>query len=96
MRMQSYDTGAPKRPVNLTLNADIVAQAEGPNLPAPAEEAVTAALARTARASFDAEVALACQVHDRYLTKYGSLGEAVKTGELDETSEFVHRTQNIR
>jgi antitoxin CcdA len=87
MRMQIYDTGAPKRPVNVTLNSDLVARAraEGLNLSALAEEAVTAALARIARAKFDAEVAKACLVHDQYLAEYGSLGEAVRRHGSDET-----------
>jgi len=80
MRMPIYDTAAPKRPVNVTLNSDLVARAraEGLNLSALAEEAVTAALARIARARFEAEVAQACQVHEQYLAEYGSLGDAVR------------------
>ena len=85
--MQIYDVDAPKRPVNVTLNSDLVARAraEGLNLSALAEEAVSAVLARIARARFDAEIAQACRVHDQYLTEYGSLGEAVRGAELDET-----------
>ena len=85
--MQANDAGAPKRSVNLTLNSDLVARAraEGLNLSALAEEAVSAALARIARARFDAEVAQACRVHDQYLTEYGSLGDAVRAATLDET-----------
>ena len=85
--MQIYDTSAPKRPVNVTLNSDLVARAraEGLNLSALAEEAVTAALTRIAKARFDAEVAQACRVHDQYLAEYGSLGEAVRAAALDET-----------
>jgi post-segregation antitoxin (ccd killing protein) len=81
MRMALYDTGAVKRPVNLTLNGDLVtrARAEGLNLSALAEEAVAAALARRARERLDADIAQACRVHDQYLAEYGSLGEAVRT-----------------
>lgn len=84
--MQIYDTAAPKRPVNVTLNSDLVARAraEGLNLSALAEDAVTAALARIAKARFDAEVAHACRVHDHYLSEYGTLGEAVRAAALDE------------
>jgi len=79
--MQLYDTGAAKRPVNLTLNGDLItrARAEGLNLSALAEEAVAAALARRAREKLDAEIARACRVHDQYLAEYGSLGEALRT-----------------
>jgi post-segregation antitoxin (ccd killing protein) len=81
MRIQLYDTGAAKRPVNLTLNGDLItrARAEGLNLSALAEEAVAAALGRRAREKLDAEIAQACRVHDQYLAEYGSLGEAVRT-----------------
>jgi antitoxin CcdA len=81
MRMALFDPHAAKRPVNLTLNSDLIARAraEKLNLSALAEEAVAAALARIARARFDAEIAAACRVHERYLAEYGSLGEALRT-----------------
>jgi post-segregation antitoxin (ccd killing protein) len=80
MRVISYDTTAAKRPVNLTLNGDLVAQARvaGLNLSALAEEAVAAALARVAREKLAADIAQACRVHEQYLADYGSLGEAVR------------------
>jgi antitoxin CcdA len=80
MGMALYDPTAAKRPVNVTLNSDLVARAraEGLNLSALAEEAVAAALARIARERFEAEIAQACRVHERYLSEYGSLGDAVR------------------
>ncbi len=80
--MQLYDLRATKRPVNLTLNSDLVVQARsaGLNLSALAEEAVAGALARRAREKLDAEILQACRVHDLYLAEYGSLGEAVRAG----------------
>jgi antitoxin CcdA len=80
MRVNGYDTTAAKRPVNLTLNGDLVAQARaaGLNLSALAEEAVAAALARVAREKLAADIAQACRVHEQYLVDYGSLGEAVR------------------
>jgi antitoxin CcdA len=80
MRMNSYDTTAAKRPVNLTLNSDLLAKARvaGLNLSALAEEAVAAALARVAREKLAADIAQACRVHEQYLADYGSLGEAVR------------------
>lgn len=80
MRMPLYNVEATKRPVNLTLNSDLVARAraEGLNLSALAEEAVAAALTRIEAARFAAEIARACDVHERYLAEYGSLGEAVR------------------
>ena len=79
MRMDLYQTSAPRRPVNLTLNSDLVtkARAEGLNISALAEQAVAAALLRKAREKLEAEVAQACRVHEQSLEEYGSLGDAV-------------------
>jgi antitoxin CcdA len=79
--MAADNGGAAKRPVTVTLNGDLVARAraEGLNLAALAEEAAAAALARSAKARFEAEVAQACGVHEQYLAEYGSLGDAVRT-----------------
>jgi antitoxin CcdA len=78
MHVPVYDATAAKRPVNLTLNGDLVtrARAEGLNLSALAEEAVATALARRAREKMESDIALACRVHEQYLVEYGSLGEA--------------------
>jgi antitoxin CcdA len=75
-----YNLSAPKRPVNLTLNSDLVtkARAEGLNLSALAEEAVATALARRTRERLEADIARGCEVHDRYLAEYGSFAEAVR------------------
>jgi antitoxin CcdA len=80
MRMAIYDAAAAKRPVNLTLNGDLVARAraEGLNLSALAEEAVATALARRAREKLAADIAQGCRAHERYLAEYGSLGDAVR------------------
>ena len=82
MRVKNYDTTAPKRPVNLTLNGDLVARARvaGLNLSALAEEAVAAALDRVAREKLAADIARACLVHEQYLADYGGLGDAVRAG----------------
>ncbi len=79
MRMGLYQTSAPRRAVNLTLNSDLVtkARAEGLNISALAEQAVAAALVRKAREKLEAEVAQACRVHEQYLEEYGSLSDAV-------------------
>ncbi len=75
-----YDTDAVKRPVNLTLNGDLVARAraEGLNISALAEEAVAAALTRRARERLAVEIAQGCRAHEQYLAAYGSLGDAVR------------------
>ena len=82
--MGRHESTAAKRPVNVTLNGDLVAQAReaGLNLSALAEEAVAAALDRITRAKLVADISQACRVHEVYLAEYGSLGEAVRT-ELD-------------
>ena len=79
--MQLFDPAAPKRPVNVTLNSDLVARvrAEGLNLSAIAEEAIAAALGRIRRARFEADVARACLVHEHYLAEFGSLGQAIRS-----------------
>lgn len=81
---QAYDPQAAKRPVNISLNADLVAKARdaGLNLSAIAEEAVATALARRARENWEAEIAAACAAHDRYLEQYGSLGEILRGQDL--------------
>jgi antitoxin CcdA len=78
--MAVYNAGTAKRPVNVTLNSDLVARAraEGLNLSALAEEAVAAALSRIAKARFEAQIAQACRVHEQYLAEYGTLGDAVR------------------
>ncbi len=85
MRMKSAHAPSTKRPVNLTLDRDLVARArtEGLNLSAIAEHAVAAALAQQARARWDAEIALACEEHAQYLAEYGSVGDHVRA-QLDE------------
>lgn len=77
--MRTDGPTAPKRAVNISLNSDLLrrARAEGLNLSALTEQAVTAALARIARERFDAEIAQGCRAHDEYLAKYGSLTDAV-------------------
>lgn len=75
-----FDPAAAKRPVNMSLNSDLVARAraEGLNLSALSEAAIAAALRRMALEKFEAEIAQACRVHEQYLATYGTLGEAVR------------------
>jgi antitoxin CcdA len=80
MRVPLFDADAAKRPVNLSLNGDLVtrARAEGLNLSALAEEAVATALARRAREKLAAEIAQGCRAHEQYLAEYGSLADAIR------------------
>ena len=75
-----FDAKAPRRPVNLTLNEDLVARARQHrlNLSALAEEAISAALARVAAERFREEIARGVAEHDDYLARHGSLGEALR------------------
>lgn len=79
--MVVYNTEAVKRPVNLTLNSDLIARAreEGLNLSALAEDAIAAEMARRHRAKWDAEVRQACLAHDEYLKEHGSLSEILRS-----------------
>ena len=73
-------TSTAKRPVNLTMNADLgeQARAAGLNLSALAEAAIATELARRARERWDAEIAEACAAHDRYLEECGSASDLLQ------------------
>jgi antitoxin CcdA len=83
-----YDRAAAKRPVNLSLNADLVAKARAAklNLSAIAEAAIGRALAETAAEQFRAEIDRGVAATEIYYKKYGSLAEAVRT--LEENDEL--------
>ena len=89
--MRVYDTQAVKRPVNLTMNGDLVekARAKGLNLSALAEKAVAAELIRSARAQWDAEIAEACAAHERYLEEYGSASDLIRAHQETESRHDV-------
>jgi antitoxin CcdA len=81
MRMnRASTTSTAKRPVNLTMNADLVERAReaGLNLSALAEGAVATELARRARERWGAEIAEACAAHERYLEEYGSASDLLQ------------------
>jgi antitoxin CcdA len=84
--MNVYNTTAVKRPVNLTLNSDLVARArqEGLNLSAVAEDAIAAEMTRRHRAKWDLAVKQGCKAHDEYLAEFGSLGDIVRANAEDE------------
>lgn len=83
MRMNSspygYDRRASRRPVNLSLNSDLVARAraDGLNLSAIAEAAIGQAVQHRAAERFREEIARSIAQHDAYLAKYGSFAERV-------------------
>ncbi len=75
-----YDPKAPRRAVNLSLNADLIekARAERLNLSSIAEAAIGRALAGAAADRFRREIAESVAEHAAYLDEYGSLGDAVR------------------
>ncbi len=88
IRIQLCGRAASRRPVNITLNSDLVARAraEDPNMSA---HAVAAAVGRIARRRFEAEIAQACDAHAQYLAEYGRLGDAIRTVADDAWSPAV-------
>jgi antitoxin CcdA len=80
MRMALYDISAPKRPVNLSMNADLVARlrAAGLSISALAEEAAAAALARLARERHMAELQRGAELSAALVAEWGDLAAAVR------------------
>ena len=83
-----YDTAAPRRAVNLSLNSALVARAraERLNLSSIAEEAIGKALAEAARKRFLEEIAVGVAEHEAFLAEYGSLSETVRMMQEDGNS----------
>ena len=75
-----YDRNAPRRPVNLSLNSDLIARARADqlNLSAIAEEAIGRAVQQRAAKRFRAEIARSIAQHEAYLAEYGSFADAVR------------------
>jgi antitoxin CcdA len=84
-----HDTTAPRRPTNLSLNADLVAKARAAklNLSAIAEAAIGQALAQAAAERFHAEIARSVAEYHRYLDTYGSFADAVRALDHDGEGE---------
>jgi antitoxin CcdA len=83
-----FDPHAPRRAVNLSLNADLVekARAHKLNLSAIAEAAISRALAEAAEAWFREEIAHSVAEHAEYLATYGSLGDALRAMKSDDAA----------
>jgi post-segregation antitoxin (ccd killing protein) len=80
MRMALHDIASPKRPVNVSMNADLVARlrAAGLSISALAEEATTAALARLAHERHMAEVQRGAELSAALVADWGDLAAAVR------------------
>jgi post-segregation antitoxin (ccd killing protein) len=78
--MPLYDTQAPKRPVNISLNADLVARlrAEGLSISALAEAAATAALAKLAAERHAGELARGAVLSAALVADWGDLASALR------------------
>ena len=80
-----HDATAPRRPTNLSLNADLVAKARAAklNLSAIAEAAIGQALAQAAAEQFRAEITRSVTATEAYYDKYGSFADAVRAMEAN-------------
>ena len=78
--MSLYDLQAPKRPVNISLNADLVARlrAEGLSISALAEAAATAALTKLAQERHAAELTRGAALSATLVADWGDLAAAVR------------------
>jgi post-segregation antitoxin (ccd killing protein) len=87
MRMGAlFDETAPRRPVNPSLNSDLVAKARscGLNLSGIAEAAIRQDVARE---RFAAEVRRSVDHHDAHVAEFGTLWEAVQRSLAEEEAE---------
>ena len=72
-----YDGAAPKRPVSLSLNEDLVAKAKalGINISAAAEAGVAHVVAEAERRRIEAQAEAAMQVWNDYSASHGSVAD---------------------
>ena len=77
----NYDTAAPRRPTNLSLNCDLIEKARAAhlNLSTIAERAIGEELARVTAERYREEIARSVAEHMAYLKQYGSLSDAVRS-----------------
>ena len=77
----AYDLDAPKRAANLSINADLLAQARemGVNLSATLEEALVETLRRHRRAQWQAENAEAFEAYNDHVEKQGVFGDRLRS-----------------
>jgi antitoxin CcdA len=75
-----YDRTVPRRPVNLSLNSDLIAKArsENLNLSAIAEDAISHVLTQIATTRFHEDIARGVVEYEGYLQEYGSFTDAVQ------------------
>jgi antitoxin CcdA len=77
----AYDTQAPKRAVNLSINADLLRRAKelNINLSATMEQALVAALRKKARDQWVAENKAAMEAYNEYMDKHGVFSDGLRS-----------------
>lgn len=83
--MPLYDTSAPKRPVNVSLNSDLVARLrlEGISISALAETAAAEVLARLAQERHEAEMRRGVALSATLVEEWGDLAAALRDADDD-------------
>ena len=73
----SYDAAAPKRPINLSLNEDLVAKARalGINISAAAEAGVAHVVVEAERRRIEAQAEAAMRACNDYCARHGSVAD---------------------
>jgi antitoxin CcdA len=84
-----YDRTVPRRPVNLSLNSDLIAKArsENLNLSSIAEEAISRVLTQIATKRFHEDIARGVAEYEVYVQEYGSFTDAVHAMVVKESEE---------
>jgi antitoxin CcdA len=77
----AYDTQAPKRAANLSINADLLSKARelNINLSATLEQALVEALRKKARDRWVAENKAAMEAYNEYVDKHGAFSDGLRS-----------------
>jgi len=77
----AYDTQAPKRAANLSINADLLSKARESNinLSATLEQALVEALRKKARDRWVAENKAAMEAYNEYVDKHGAFSDGLRS-----------------
>ncbi len=79
--IQLFDTQAPKKPLNLSINSDLLAKARelNINLSAALEEALTAQLKQKQRELWRKQNAKAIQAYNRFVEEQGIFSDGLRS-----------------
>jgi antitoxin CcdA len=77
----AYDTRAPRKPTNLSINSDLLALARelGINLSATLEQALVASLRERLRSQWLADNAAAIEAYNEHVEKQGVFSDGART-----------------